>query len=152
MNKFFKAVLALCAMFVPGIAVAQMTADPVTWTASASRAGKAYEIRINASFKPGWHIYAMEPGGDGTLIPTSFEFKPGAGVGKPGAVKALAKPKGMTFVGVDGEAFVYEGKTDFISTVTGKPGQTLSLTIGYQSCNEQMCLPPKKKVLSIKLP
>lgn len=152
MNKFFKAVLALCAFFVPAIVAAQMTADPVSWTASAARSGKGYEIRINASFKPGWHIYAMEPGGDGTLIPTSFEFKPGAGVSKPTAVKALAKPKGMTFVGVDGEAFVYEGKTDFTSTVAGKPGQTLSLTIGYQSCNEQMCLPPKKKVLSIKLP
>lgn len=150
MQKLVQAIVALCALFVPALAEAQMPADPVSWTATAARSGKGYEIRISASFQPGWHVYAMEPGGDGTLIPTTFRFKPVNG--KPPVVKSLAKPKAMTFVGVDGEAYVYEGKTDFTSSVTGKPGQTLNLEIGYQSCNEQMCLPPKKKVLPIKLP
>ncbi len=153
MHTLIKAVLAICAFIVPGIAAAQLTADPVSWTAAAGKhSGKTYEIRISSSLKPGWHIYALDPGGDGTLIPTSFTFKPAPGGAKPGPVKALGKAKAMNFTGVDGTAYVYEGQTDFITAVSGTPGQTLSLTVGYQSCNDQMCLPPKKKVLTIKLP
>jgi DsbC/DsbD-like thiol-disulfide interchange protein len=153
MQTFFKSALAIGAFLIPGIAGAQMTADPVSWSAAASkRSGKTYEIRISSSLKQGWHIYAIKPGGDGSLIPTSFEFTPVPGGARPGAVKAIGKPKAMDFPGVDGTAYVYEGKTDFTTTVSGAPGQALSVTVGYQSCNEQMCLPPKKKVLTIKLP
>ena len=153
MNMFQKAGLALCILSIPTIGGAQMTPDPVSWTAVASkRAGKTYDIRISSTLKPGWHIYAVNPGGDGSLIATSFSFKPAAGGAKPTPVQVSGKAKAMEFPGVEGTAYVYEGKTDFTSTVTGAPGQVLNLTVGYQPCNEQMCLPPKKKVLSIKLP
>lgn len=153
MHTYLKAVLLLCAFFVPRLAGAQMPADPVTWTADATKgSGKIYQIRISSVLKTGWHIYAIEAGGDGTLIPTTFSFKPAPGGGMPAVVKAVGKPKAMNFTGVDGTAYVYEGKTDFTTSVSGAPGQILNLTIGYQSCNEQMCLPPKQKVITIKLP
>ena len=94
MSIFLKAAFALCAFFIPGVVNAQMTADPVSWTATVKRQAKSYEIRISATLKPGWHIYAMEPGGDGTLIPTSFSFKAASGGNKPGPVKAAGKPDG----------------------------------------------------------
>lgn len=153
MHTFIKSILAACAFFIQAAASAQMTEDPVSWTAAASKGGgKNYQIRISSAIKPGWHIYAMKPGGDGSLIPTSFSFKPAPGGKKPAAVTTGSKPKAMNFAGIDGTAYVYEGSTDFTSTVSGTPGQTLTLTVGYQSCNDEMCLPPKKKVLTIKLP
>ncbi len=147
MQTIFPALLFGALLNVP--AIARPVSDPVSWTASAaSREGGMYQIRISSNVRTGWHIYAMQPGGDGTLIPTAFSFRPAS----TAVVKSSGKPKAMTFTGVDGTAYVYEGKTEFTTMLSGAPGQTLSLTVGYQSCSEQMCLPPKKKVITIKLP
>ena len=132
---------------------AQMIKDPTDWTFSVKKKdAKHYTVLIHTSLKPTWHMYALRPGGDGTLIPTVIKFGETAGVTRTGSVRELTKPMVQTIEGVDGKVALYAGKADFAQDMTGAAGKVVTGTVEYQTCSDQMCLPPKKKNFSITLP
>ena len=104
--------------------------------------------------KEGWHIQANPPSPD-FLIPTKLSFKSKAGV-------TLAEPKypmghGFKMEGEDMESMVYDGEVSLHGTLTvpnASGGQTdeMEITINYQACNKDGCLPPKTIKLTGKLP
>ena len=101
-------------------------------------------VTVTLNVKPGWHVYAAKPGAD-SYIPTTIAATPDAGVTvgtavfpKPMAMKTATDPKPVN---------VYEGKAIIKVPITvaktAKPGMhALKMMVGYQTCNDKMCLPP----------
>ena len=109
-----------------------------------ARGGKG-EVMVTLAIKPGWHVYASDPG-NANYIPTTVAASAAKGVtfGKPRfpraqLLKTTVDPKPIN---------VYQGKAviaiPFVVAKTATPGrQTLTAKVGYQTCNAQTCLPPQ---------
>jgi DsbC/DsbD-like thiol-disulfide interchange protein len=109
-----------------------------------ARGGKG-AVLVTLSIKPGWHVYASDPG-NSNYIPTTVTAKNANGVTfgkatfpKAAQLKTTADPKPVN---------VYANKATiaipFTVTKAAKPGkQKLTASVGYQTCNDQTCLPPE---------
>jgi thiol:disulfide interchange protein DsbD len=131
------------------VAFAQQLQDPVHWSFSVKKTGQGqYSVMADARIVDKWHIYAMQPGGDGSLIGTSMQFENG--------VKLLSQPKELTpareEVLMDEHVRLHSGKASIVATLSGKPGQTIKGSVEYQACNDRMCLPPKTQSFTLTLP
>ena|ERR1043165_2599174 len=140
--------IVLC-LLVTG-AHAQMIQDPTNWTFSAKKKDAThYVLTANTTIKSGWHIYGLNPGGDGSLIGTSVKLDAGQ-VNAEGAVMEVTPAKPTTLM--DEKVNLHSGKATFSVIVAGKKGQVANGSVEYQACNDMMCLPPKTKKFSVKLP
>ncbi len=106
----------------------------------------AFEIAVVAKISPGFHINAHEPSED-YLIPTKVmaDLPPGI------TVVETTYPRGVmrAFRFSKTPLRVYEGS--FTVKMKLRTGSTaplgpkkIGLTIGYQACNQDACLPPTK--------
>lgn len=136
----------LCSGF---FAFAQNT-NYAVWTAKVQPAGSGYDVVFHVDLRPGWHVYALDAGGDGTLIPASFTFTPGK-FKLEGTMEEKGKLLVEQFEGVDGKVRYYENQVDFIQHVAGAKGTAIEGTYQYQLCNESMCLPPKTETFRLSL-
>lgn len=148
MKKLFLAAVCLLCLTV---ARSQSMKDPATWTTSVEAEKGSYNLVFHVSLQPGWHIWSLTPGGDGTLIPPSFDVEKGSYtlVGKP-------KEKGQATVeameGIDEKVRFFKDKADFIQTVKAKHGDIVKGSYTYQLCSDRMCLPPKTVPFSFRIP
>lgn len=108
--------------------------------------GRAFEIAVVAKVTPGFHVNAHEPSEE-YLIPTKVtaELPPGI------VVVETDYPRGVmrAFRFSKTPLRVYE--TSFAVRMKMRAGnaaalghQKIALTIGYQACNQDSCLPPTK--------
>lgn len=128
---------------------AQQFQNPVSWDFSVKKNDKGqYDFVAQARIAEKWHIYAMQPGGDGSLIGTTLQFDK--------SVKLLSQPKELTPAReetlLDDRVRLHSGKARIGATLNGKPGDKVSGTVEYQACNDMMCLPPKTQTFTLTLP
>jgi thioredoxin:protein disulfide reductase len=108
--------------------------------------GSAFEIAVVAKITPGFHVNAHEPSEE-YLIPTKVTADLPAGI----TVVETDYPRGVMrgFNFSKTQLRVYE--TSFTVRMKMRAGnaavlghQKIPLTIGYQACNQDSCLPPTK--------
>jgi len=147
-----KNLLIVCTMLLFAVSAgAQGMKDPSDWTIKVVPNKDAYDIVFHVDLQAGWHVYALNPGGDGSFIPPSFSLEKGA-YSISGPVKELGTLIEEEVEAVDGKVRYFKGKADFVQTVKAKTGAIVKGTYGYQLCNESMCLPPKTKPFSVLIP
>ena len=150
--RSFKVWLTVCCSFLAFTGFAQMTKDNSVWTFEAKkRSGNQYEIIAHLKLEKGWHIYAMKPGGDGTLIAPSINFKPNPSMKLTGSVKEKGKLISQTVEGISGKVNMYSGTVDYIQTAIINGATTITGTYEYQICNDVMCLPPTTKQFKVSV-
>jgi len=152
MKAFRLALLLFFSLFATEVIHAQIIADPSAWTFEAKKkSGNQYELIFHLKIKEGWHIYAMKPGGDGSLIAPSFKFNKADGLKLVGGIKEKGKLITEKMDGIDGDVNLYKGKVDYVQNaeITGTPN--ISGKYEYQVCDDHMCLPPKTKSFTFKL-
>ncbi len=131
---------------------AQMIQDPTTWSFEAKKTGdNKYDIILHVKLKEGWHIFSMNPGGDGLQIPPSFKFDKNPKIKLEGKVKESGKMYSFTDEVVEGEMHAYHDKVDYTQKITVTGNTTVTGKYGYQVCDESMCLPEKVKKFSIEI-
>lgn len=116
-------------------------------------AGGTCQIVVILKVKDGWHVNANPPSRD-YLKPTkvSFASKQETKMSDP----KYPKGHGFKFAGEETEVMVYENEVEIRGTLTvpeeaaGKT-ETMDITIDYQACDDNNCLPPKKIKLTGKL-
>jgi thiol:disulfide interchange protein DsbD len=122
--------------------------NPVQWRLSTEEnrvaPGARIVARMTARMEPGWHLYSLTA--PKPIIPTSIE------VTSPEAVKVRifhtqAKIKFDQTFGINVET--YEGETTFLIDVelpkgTAAGPATLTAQARFQTCNDTMCLPPRR--------
>ncbi|MGE5569208.1 MAG: protein-disulfide reductase DsbD family protein [Rhodospirillales bacterium] len=123
--------------------------NPVRWSAEAEPVrvapGSRTTIRVTARLDPGWHLYSLavpEP-----IIPTSITLAENPAVEsfqiyQPQAATAFDPNFGF-------EVATYENEAVFLLDVRiakdAPPGAVeLSAGARYQTCNNKMCLPPRR--------
>ena len=108
--------------------------------------GRSFQVAVVAKISPGFHINAHVPSED-YLIPTKITAELPAGV----FLVESTYPRGVmrAFRFSKTQLRVYEGSfTVMMKLRTGGTAPTgpqkLALTLAYQACNQDACLPPTK--------
>lgn len=152
--KFIKPILFVLAfVFSANTLFAQnMIADPSTWTFETKHVkDNHYQLIFHLKLKEGWHIWSLNPGGDGFQIVPSFKIKKNDAVTKLGAFKEKGNAITELMDGVDGKVTYFKNKVDYIAELEVNNNTTLSGTYTYQVCDDKMCLPPATKKCSFEI-
>lgn len=117
-------------------------------------AGSSCKVVVVLTIAKGWHINSNPPVPD-YLIPVKVSWKSKNKV----QLVDVKYPKGTAFrfTGSDEDAFVHEGEVQIrgvleIPKEAGGLTEDMEITVNYQVCNEDGCLPPKNIKLTAKLP
>ena len=115
--------------------------------------GRSFEIAVVAKISPGFHINAHVPSED-YLIPTKIlaDLSPGV------FLVETTYPRGVmrAFRFSKTPLRVYEGSFTVLMKLRANGSapvgpQKIGLTVGYQACNQDACLPPTKVSLTADL-
>ena len=115
--------------------------------------GRAFEVAVVAKITPGFHVNAHEPSEE-YLIPTKITADLPPGI----VVVETDYPRGVmrAFRFSKTPLRVYE--TSFTVHMKLRAGnaaamghQKIALTVGYQACNQDSCLPPTKVPAEVEL-
>jgi len=108
--------------------------------------GRAFQIAVVAKISPGFHINAHQPSED-YLIPTKVMADLSPGV----FLVETTYPRGVmrAFRFSKTPLRVYEGSFTVLMKLRANGSaplgpQKIGLTVGYQACNQDACLPPTK--------
>jgi thiol:disulfide interchange protein DsbD len=110
------------------------------------------EVKIELEVLDSWHVNAHQPKED-FLVPTVLELPKGTGV-KVNAIR-YPDPKSVKLSFSETELLVYEHDFDLhvvFDVAPGAAAQTLKGKLRFQSCNDQICLPPASIPIAIELP
>lgn len=115
----------------------------------AKESGRRYRIVVKARIMDGWHLYASVPEGL-PFVETQANFEEAEGIDTE---QPWQQTPPMPTVD-DPEISIWEHEVVFSKevSVAGQPEGKLTLNISYQTCNDQMCLPPKTESIEIAWP
>jgi hypothetical protein len=144
MRFILSVIIALVSIPFAGQAQVQArAANPVHWQFSVKKMDNdVFRFEAKATLDNGYHIWALDAGGDGTLVATSFiaeEMQNGGWIADWTESKA-AKAEKNEFFG--GAIRWHEKEITFYRDFKGKRGDKVKGAVQYQSCNDQMCFPP----------
>ena len=131
--------------------------DVVTWQGHIKYLGdNTYQVEVQAVLEKGFHIWAMDAGGDGSLINTEINlensFKGNDMNWLDHTWKSNTKPKTETYEFIDGAVHYFEKKVIFQRKLISPNPPLLKAKITYQTCNESMCFPPQEIYLEFTTP
>ncbi len=151
--KMLKKILVMVAMLPAIFASAQKqepVGDPTKWTYEATKINAdEYEVTFKLKLEDGWHIWSLNPGGDGYEIVPSFSFE--RGVTEKSKVAEIGYAKTVQMEGVDNKVTYLSGNVLYKQVVSVKGGTKIAGEHEYQICNDNLCLPPKKVKFEIDL-
>ncbi|MGA2881781.1 MAG: cytochrome c biogenesis protein CcdA [Bryobacteraceae bacterium] len=132
-------------------AMAGAAEDPVQWTltsdAKSAAPGSHVLAKFTGTIQPHWHVYSMTtpPGGPN---PTTAKIADNPAVAGFQIYQAKPVRKLDPSFGIDTETF--SGQYELLFDIELKKDATagpasITANVRYQSCNDTICLPPKKK-------
>lgn len=141
---------------VAGVGAVAETKSPVQWQVKAAphgavKAGAKFEVGVSGQIDDGWHVYAMEEP-DGGPIATQVALADGDAANllrvaedKPHMVQDAAF---NLQTGVHLKTVAY---TLHLQAGTETGSRPLHVVVRYQSCNENVCLPPRAETIEVPL-
>ena len=144
-------ILICCSLLLTAALYAQNGKDPSTWTMNVVPVINAYNLVFRVDLQPGWHIWALNPGGDGTLIAPAFLFSKGSYT-RIDTVQENGKLTEVAMEGIEGNVRYFTGRVEFIQQVKASAGTVVKGEYTYQLCSETICLPPKTAPFSFRIP
>ena len=145
-----KKLTILFAFLLGFVSLAQAQYQKVDWKVNTTKLeNDTYKVELIATVEDGWYIYSQHID-EGGPKPTEFLFK-GKGFELSGKTDEASK---KTVEGFD-PAFELDVKkfggtvtfTQVVKKVEKNP--TMTASIVYMSCNDEMCLPPKRLQLPV---
>jgi thiol:disulfide interchange protein DsbD len=136
----------LVLLLTAGVSNAQMTADPTKWEYEVKKtAPNDYQLIFHLQLKNGWHIWSLNPGGDGFQIVPAITIDKNPSVQVKGKPKETGKATTTVMDGVEGKVTYLSGKVDYIQEVTVRGTTKITGKHTYQVCDDRMCLAPVDK-------
>ncbi len=149
----FSTLFALAAMVIG----ANAAEDPVQWALAPQQAsvapGGTVLARLTATLQPGWHLYSPTTPKGGP-IPTTLALAASPAVASVRIYEPKPDRRFDANFQLDTETF--ENQAVFLLAIElskDAPAGSLDLTaqVRYQSCNDKMCLPPKRKTAAASI-
>jgi len=131
--------------------------DPVQWSLTPEQSsvapGGAMLVRLTATLEPGWHLYSPTTPKGGP-IPTSLVLAQGPAIRLVRIYEPKPDRRFDANFQLDTETF--EKEAVFLVVVEVRRDAAagpldLTAQVRYQSCNDRMCLPPKRKTASASI-
>ncbi len=147
-----KKLLLALALFVSQVSFAQPK-NPVTFKFEAvKKTADTYEVKIKATIEKSWHIYSQNTPKGGP-VPTKITFKANPLAKLSGTVIEKGKQEKVMDKTFGVNVLFYSNEVTFIQSYKVKAGvkTTISGTIDYMVCDDEMCLPPKKIPFTVQL-
>lgn len=153
MHKILKHLLvACCAILFSTNTNAQALPDPTHWTYNVKKMSEnQYVVSFKLQLDKGWHIWAMDAGGDGLQIVPSFTFEANEKIELIDDMNEVGTKISEEMEGVDGIVNFYSDNVVYFQNVKGTPGTVIKGQHEYQVCNDKICLPPKEVEFSFTL-
>lgn len=143
-QKWSAAVFLLLFSLLPNFLSSQIE-KPVRWCAQVTRISDTEaELKVTATIDKGWHVYAMDPGGEGTETGLMVSVK-GDGAISISDPKEIGTIEEKVFPDIGPEKYRFFEKTvELVQLlkVSGAGEQKATGFFSYQICNDEMCLPP----------
>lgn len=132
--------------------ISQIIKDPTHWSFELKKLdNNEYEVKIHCKLDEGWHLWSMDPGGDGMLVPPSFTFDKNKDIELIGSVKESGKRIDKEFPGTDGITHFYEKEVHYTQKIKVKNNTILKGNVNYQTCDHVQCLKPEDKAFSLPI-
>lgn len=128
--------------------------SPVHWSFIVQKKKNGeYRFEAHAIMDKGFHIWALDAGGDGSLIPTSFVSE---SISKGGTWtsdwKELAPPTVQTLSFIEGAVRWHQKEITFYRDFKAPAGTRIKGGVEFQTCNEEMCYPPATELFEATAP
>ncbi len=138
--------------FTFGMAMPSNGNEPVQWNVQIKTIdANTFQIVAEAKMKEGFHIWALDAGGDGSLINTEISVEGDGFQWQEENWQSNQKPKSETYEFIDGKVNYFEKQVKLSRTFkTSSKPELVKGTITFQSCNEAMCFPPKDIPFSLE--
>ncbi len=148
MKKIF---VLLTGLLLVSYSKAQIVEDPTRWKHEVVHLqDDLYEVVTTCTFsKKDWHVYSMKPGGDGTLIAPELSYTFGSGAKKEGSTTEHGKRITEDIKGV-GTVHYFKNKVQYKQKFRASKDGTVKGSVYYQTCDDEMCLPPNEIDFSVK--
>ena len=148
MKKIITGMIILFAVTTVNAQVARLS-----WTFTAKKiSGNNYEIHLTATPPAGWHTYSQFTP-DGGPLPTEIKINPNGLVTLTGKIKEVGKLKTVFDNTFKVNVKYFEGKVDFVQTVTvkGTIKTNISGSVDAMMCNDKTCIPAATQQFNISL-
>lgn len=148
-----KRILILVFLVISGLqSMAGPAAEKVKWKFTAQKENDStFNLVITANLVEGWHIFSMNPGGDGSLLPPEFTFTKNNHVKLLGKMKENGKISHEDTKDVMGVVNYYLGKVTYTQKAIVTANTTLEGSVYYMVCDENACLPPEELDFKIQM-
>jgi thiol:disulfide interchange protein len=156
-NKTYLLAALVGAAAAAGVSNASAQGDPVKWSASTKattvKPGGSFEVQVVAQIAEGWHLYSI------TQAPPPIATRITVPAGQPFALAGSVEgpPPHVAFdqsFGIDTE--FYEDSAAFtlpVKAAADASGGKKKLRVDayFQTCNDQLCLPPKTVPMDVPI-
>jgi hypothetical protein len=151
---FFRSLylIVLCCLGTISVCGQNQILDPTSWKYDLVQIDDLAYCEFTVNLDSGWHIWAMDPGGDGFQIAPSFEFDKAEGLNLVGSIVEEGTVVTAEMEGIDGAVRYFSNQVKYRQSI--KIDQQLRRIAGrhiYQVCNDMMCLPPVEKEFVIQV-
>jgi thiol:disulfide interchange protein len=111
---------------------------------------KTAEVIITAKLDKNWHIFSLNPGGDGMQIAPDIKVKPTADFKLKGGIKERGKLISEEFKGI-GTINYFKNSVDFVQKIEYKKLGKSTINIYFQVCDDEKCDRPEEVDIPINL-
>ncbi len=128
---------------------------PVAWQVAPHKTatpGSTVNLTLQGRLDPGWHLYALEEAADGP-IPTTIALAEG----DPAELLQVteAKPRTARDPAFNAPTRFFDSTAAFHLRLAlakaAAPGGAVHILVRYQSCNGEVCLPPRTDSVEVPL-
>ncbi len=138
----------------------QIPKEPVKWSIQPSlpehplKPGDQFPVNLTAKIEEGWHLYSLDQT-EGGPTPTRISVPAGQSFAQDGAI-ASAEPKSAMDPNFNLMTHYYEEGADFtvpvkVATNAAAGKASVTISVGFQTCSDELCLPPKTVKLSTEV-
>jgi hypothetical protein len=146
MQSIKRVYLIVAALLVSCATFGQITEDPTSWTYEVKKkSANEYQLIFHLELKKTWHIWSVNPGGDGFQIIPAVAFDKNPSMQVKGSLMEKGKATTTLMDGVDGKVTYLSGKVDYIQEVVVRGSTRITGKHTYQVCDDKMCLAPVDK-------
>jgi DsbC/DsbD-like thiol-disulfide interchange protein len=140
--------------------LSQIPKDPIEWSIRAEpagspfKAGDKFTLHLTAKIAEGWHLYSTEQE-EGGPIPTRIVVPADQPFEKDGPI-AFAEPETVFDPNFNLMTAYYEETAAYsipmkVSKTAASGSADAKVNVSFQTCNDQLCLPPKTVKLAVKI-
>ena len=138
----------------------QLPKEPIKFSVQASqpdrplKPGDTFNLQLTARIEDGWHLYSTDQA-EGGPTPTRIVIPDGQPFEQAGKLES-PEPKTIMDPNFNLMTEYYEGEATFTIPVkvgpSAVPGKAeVKVNVSFQTCNDELCLPPKTVKLSAEI-